>query len=130
MKAAVPVTGESLEFFGNAGHTPMFALFEIVGSGMFRSFKLEELRPNPRNDIDHTHDDESHECSHDSGDEEHVRQHQVMAAAIEDADYLVTRRACKNTALSMKDLGISIIKYGGSATDAKSVLAEVSAQLS
>ncbi len=126
MKIAIPVADESLTFFGNAGHAPSFAVYDMNGSGMFRSFSLEGIRKNPRNDIDHDHADEDHECSHDHDDEEHVRQHQVMADALEDCDYLVVRRACKNTAASMMNLGIKIKKYNESATKAEEVLKALS----
>ncbi|MEA2028248.1 MAG: hypothetical protein U9N49_04675 [Campylobacterota bacterium] len=52
IKIAIPVKDQSLQFVGNAGHTPNFAIFEMVGLGMFRSFKLLKTIPNPRNDID------------------------------------------------------------------------------
>jgi len=127
MKIAIPVSSEALNFFGNAGHAPFFAVYTLAGSGMFRSFNLEGVRPNPRNDIDHDHADEDHECSHGHDDEEHVRQHQVMADAIEDCDYLVVRRACKNTAKSMANLGIKITKYDGQAQNTQEILRTLSA---
>jgi predicted Fe-Mo cluster-binding NifX family protein len=129
MKVAIPVADESLTFFGNAGHAPYFAVYSMKGSGMFRSFSLDEVRKNPRTDIDHDHDDEHHECSHGDEDEEHVRQHRVMADVLEDCDYLIARRACKNTATSMANLGIKIKKYSDSATQAEEVLSSLSAAL-
>ena len=130
MKVAIPVADEALTFFGNAGHAPYFAVYQMNGSGMFRSFSLKEVRRNPRNDIDHDHDDDGHhECSHGENDAEHIRQHQVMADALEDCDYLVVRRACKNTAASMANLGIKIKKYSDSATKAGDVLSSLSATL-
>ena len=129
MKIAIPVADASLTFFGNAGHAPSFAVYSVNGSGMFRSFSLDEIRKNPRNDIDHDHgEDEHHECSHDHDDEEHVRQHQVMADALEDCDYLVVRRACKNTAASMMNLGIKIKKYDANATKSEEILRALSAE--
>ena len=131
MKIAIPVADESLTFFGNAGHAPLFAVYSVKGSGMFRAFNLEALRPNPRNDLDHEHDhdDEHHECSHGHDDEEHVRQHVIMAEALEDCDYLVVRRACKNTTASMANLGIRIKKYNDQATKAGEILTALSKEL-
>ena len=40
MKIAIPVKDENLTFFSNAGHTPKFAVYELSGTGMFKSFKL------------------------------------------------------------------------------------------
>lgn len=130
MKIAIPVADETLTFFGNAGHTPYFAVYTVNGSGMFRSFNFEEIRKNPRTDIDHDdHDDEHHECSHGHDDQEHIRQHQVMADALEDCDYLIARRACKNTAQSMANLGIKIKKYSDTATKAGDILSSLSKEL-
>ncbi len=130
MKIAIPVADESLTFFGNAGHAPLFAVYSVSGSGMFRAFNFDEIRRNPRTDIDHDEADEAHECSHDHDDhdEEHVRQHRVMADALEDCDYLVVRRACKNTAESMTNLGIKIKKYDDQATKAAEILRSMSPQ--
>lgn len=131
MKVAIPVVNDTLQFFSNAGHAPFFAVYSMKGSGMFRSFALDEVRKNPRTDLDdHDHDhDEHHECSHDHDDVEHVRQHDVMAESLEDCDYLITRRACKNTAKSMTNLGIKIKKYDQTATSAQEILSAVSAEL-
>lgn len=130
MKVAIPVADETLTFFGNAGHAPYFAVYSMKGSGMFRSFDLDEVRKNPRTDIDHDHgEDEHHECSHGEEDAEHVRQHQVMASALEDCDYLIVRRACKNTVASMANLGIKIKKYDDHATKAGEVLSSLSSAL-
>lgn len=129
MKIAIPVKDESLTFFGNAGHTPKFAIFEMSGSGMFKSFKLDEVRDNPRSDIDHEHADEDHECSHDHDDAEHIAQHDKMGHVLEDCSYLVARRACKNTVNSMKNHGVSVVKYNGESPKSDAILREVSAQL-
>jgi predicted Fe-Mo cluster-binding NifX family protein len=131
MKIALPVENEHKKMFGNAGHTPMFAVYDVNGAGMFRSFAFSELRKNPRTDLDHhhhDHDDEHHTCDHDDGDEEHVRQHHVMAEALEDCDYLVVKRACKNTAKSMANLGVKLVKYNGQGHEADVILRELSAQ--
>lgn len=126
MKIAVPVKDNNLQFFGNAGHTPYFAVFMLKGSGMFRSFELEEVRENPRTDLDHH--DEEHHCSHDAEDEAHVKEHLKMGDALEDCDYLVVRRACKNTAKARAEHDIKIKKYNGKGIEAKQVLQELSAE--
>ena len=128
MKIAIPVKDESLTFFGNAGHTPKFAVFSMKGSGMFRSFTLEDVRQNPRTDLDHEHDDEHHECSHDHDDAEHIAQHDKMGMLLEDCDYLVASRACKNTARTMQNHGVKIIKYSGQTPKSDAILREVAAQ--
>ncbi|MEA2027690.1 MAG: hypothetical protein U9N49_01765, partial [Campylobacterota bacterium] len=107
-----------------AGHTPNFAIFEMVGSGMFRSFKLLEIIANPRNDID-DHDDEHHQCNHDHNDAEHIAQHNKIGEALDGCNYLVAKRACKNTANAMKPYSIKIIKYNGNTTKADGVLQEL-----
>jgi predicted Fe-Mo cluster-binding NifX family protein len=128
MKIAVSVGDENLHFFGNAGHTPLFAIFDMNGSGMFRSFNLLEVRKNPRSDIDHEHPEDEHQCDHDEGDEEHIAQHDKMGQALQDCDYLVTKRACKNTAGAMKKHDIKVLKYDGMTTDASTVLKEVASK--
>ncbi len=128
MKIAVPVKDESLTFFGNAGHTPHFAVFEMSGAGMFKSFKLSELRRNPRSDLDHDHDDDDHQCSHGHDDAEHIAQHDKMGKALEDCDYLVVSRACKNTANTMKNHGVSIIKYDGADRSGEAILRQLAAK--
>jgi len=126
IKIAIPVKDQSLQFVGNAGHTPNFALFELVGSGMFRSFKLLEIVANPRSDIDaHEHDDEHHQCNHDHNDAEHIAQHNKMGVALDGCNYLVAKRACKNTANAMKPYGIKIVKYNGSGSQVEEILKEV-----
>jgi len=127
MKIAIPVKDDTLSFFGNAGHTPHFAVFTMNGSGMFRSFSLDEVRSNPRTDLDHDHDD-AHECSHGDDDTEHIAQHDKMGVAIEDCDYIVVSRACKNTANTMKNHGVSIIKYSGASAQSEAILRELSAK--
>jgi len=126
IKIAIPVKDQSLQFVGNAGHTPNFAIFEMLGSGMFRSFKLLETVANPRTDIDdHDHDDEHHQCSHDHDDAEHIAQHDKMGEALNGCNYLVAKRACKNTANAMKAYDIKIVKYSGNAPKAEGILQEV-----
>jgi len=128
MKIAVPVKDETLTFFGNAGHTPKFAVYEMSGAGMFRSFKLSDLRANPRTDLDHEHDDEDHNCDHAHDDAEHIAQHEKMGEVLEDCDYLVVSRACKNTANAMKNHGISLVKYSGTDRNGDAILRQLSAQ--
>jgi len=129
MKVAVPVRDESLQFFGNAGHTPYFAVYNVKGAGMFRAFELEGLRKNPRPDLDHEHEDEHHECAHDHDDEEHAKAHLVMGEALEDCDYIVVKSACKNTANAFAEYGVHIKKYAGDPAKADAVLRSVSSQL-
>lgn len=126
MKIAIPVKDESLTFFSNAGHTPMFALYEMNGGGMFKSFKLLEIKNNPRTDIDHN--DEEHSCAHDGDDAEHIAQHNKMGAILDDCDYIVVTRACKNTANTMSSHGVKIVKYTGESPKADAILREVSAK--
>lgn len=132
MKIAIPVKDETLTIAHNAGHTPYFAVFNI-GGGMFKTITLEELRANPKmaGEEHHHHDDEDekhHECSHGADDIEHIKAHDTMAEAIKDCNYLVVKMACKNTANSMKELGIKMKKYNGNQTDAKLALAEVASE--
>ncbi|MDD2567950.1 MAG: hypothetical protein PHI89_01100 [Thiovulaceae bacterium] len=128
MRIAIPVKDESLTFFGNAGHTPKFAIYDMSGSGMFRSFKLNEVRANPRTDLDHDHDDEDHDCSHSQDDAEHIAQHNKMGVILEDCNYIVVRRACRNTVNAMKSCGVSVIKYGGEDTKSDAILRALAAQ--
>ncbi|WP_345993928.1 hypothetical protein [Sulfurimonas sp. HSL-1716] len=126
MKIAIGVKDDSLIFFGNAGHTPAFAVFDMTGGGMFRSFKLEEIRENPRTDLDEHDHDEDHHCDHADDDAEHVAQHFKMGKVLEDCDYIVVKRACKNTANAMKSYGVKIVKYEGSSQKADAILKELS----
>ncbi|WP_373073099.1 hypothetical protein [Sulfurimonas sp.] len=127
MKIAIPVKDESLTFVGNAGHTPKFAIYDMVGSGMFRSFKLDTIKNNPRTDVDF--EDEDHTCAHDGdNDAEHIAQHNKMGVVLDECDYIVVTRACKNTANTMNDHNVKIIKYTGDASNADAILREVSAQ--
>jgi len=131
MKIAIPVKDETLTFIDNAGHTPNFAIYEMNGAGMFRSFKLQEIRSNPRTDLDHHHDDEEdehHVCSHGSDDAEHVAQHFKMGEVLEDCEYLVVKRACKNTANAMKNYGVKLVKYDGTSPKSDAILRELSAK--
>jgi predicted Fe-Mo cluster-binding NifX family protein len=129
MKVAVPVKDTNLSFFGNAGHTPYFAVYTIKGGGMFKSFDLEDVRPNPRNDLDHEHEDEGHQCSHSHEDEAHVQEHFKMGEVLKDCDFLVTKSACKNTAKAMENYGVSIKKYKGSSDKSDAVLRDISSEL-
>ena len=115
MKVAVPIKDKSLNLFGNAGHTPYFAVYNVKGGGMFKSFELENIRPNPRTDLDHEHEheDEVHHCNHDHEDEAHVQEHFTMGKVLEDCDFLIVKRACKNTAAAMANYGVVIKKYNG-----------------
>ena len=125
MKIAIPVKDDTLTFFGNAGHTPKFAIFTMQGAGMFRSFTLDEIKANPRTDLDHEHAEEDHECSHSHDDAEHIAQHNKMGTVLDACNYIVVKRACKNTANTMKEHDVNIIKYNGSALNANEILKEV-----
>lgn len=126
MKIAVPVKDDTLTFFPNAGHTPKFAVFTMAGSGMFRSFNLENIINNPRNDIDHSHPEEEHHCDHNHDDEDHIEQHNKMGRALKGCDYIVIKKACKNTAHSFTSEGIKLIKYNGESFESDAILKEVS----
>ena len=125
MKIAIPVKDESLTFFGNAGHAPKFAIYEMTGGGMFRSFNLQGVIANPRTDIDH--EEEDHHCNHDHNDAEHIAQHNKMGTALNECQYLVTKKACKNTVNSMKANGINVVKYSGNGLKSDDILKEVAA---
>ncbi len=132
MKIAVPVKDKTLTMFNNAGHTPYFAVFTVKGGGMFKAFELQDLRPNPRTDLEeeaHEEEEEGHTCSHDHDDEAHVQEHMKMGKALEDCDYLVVKRGCKNTARAMAEHGVGIKKYNGTQAVAGAILSEISAQL-
>lgn len=128
MKIAIPVKDESLTFFGNAGHTPKFAIYDMNGTGMFRSFKLDTVKNNPRTDLDHEHAQEDHQCNHDHDDAEHIAQHNKMGVVLDECDYIVVKKACKNTANAITSHGVKIIKYSGESSQAESILKEVSSQ--
>jgi predicted Fe-Mo cluster-binding NifX family protein len=127
MKIAIPVKDENLTFFSNAGHTPKFAIYDLTGTGMFRSFKFDSLINNPRTDIDHEHAEENHECSHGHDDAEHIAEHKKMGEALIDCSYVVVRKACKNTANSFTSQGIKLVKYNGESLDVNIILKETSA---
>eukprot|EP01155_Anaeramoeba_flamelloides_P001957 Anaeramoba_flamelloidesa1056697_185.p1 GENE.a1056697_185~~a1056697_185.p1 ORF type:complete len:131 (+),score=7.36 a1056697_185:38-430(+) len=128
MKIAIPVKDENLGFFPNAGHTPKFAVYTMAGSGMFKSFNLEDIKQNPRSDIDHEHPDEEHACDHDHDDAEHVEQHNKMGRALKECNYIVVKTACKNTANSFTSEGIKLVKYNGNSLDATKILNELSSK--
>jgi predicted Fe-Mo cluster-binding NifX family protein len=128
MKIAIPVKDENLTFFPNAGHTPKFAVYTMAGSGAFKSFTLQEIKNNPRTDIDHEHPEEEHACDHSHDDQEHIEQHNKMGRALKECNYVVVKTACKNTAKSFTSEGIKVVKYGGDLFDAAKILNEVSAK--
>jgi len=128
MKIAIPVKDENLRFFQNAGHTPKFAVFSMSGSNMFKSFKLEEIKNNPRTDIDHDHPEEEHACDHDHDDQEHIEQHNKMGRVLKDCSYIVVKTACKNTAKSFTSEGVKVVKYNGESLAADEILNELSSK--
>lgn len=128
MKIAIPVKDENLIFFPNAGHTPKFAVYSMTGSGMFRSFKLEEIKNNPRTDIDHNEPEEEHACDHDNNDSDHIEQHNKMGRVLTGCNYVVVKKACKNTAKSFTSVGIKLVKYNGESFKTDSILREISSK--
>lgn len=128
MKIAVPVKDENLIFFPNAGHTPKFAVFTMSGTGAFKSFVLNEIKNNPRTDIDHEEDEDDHECSHGHDDLEHIEQHNKMGRALTECNYLVVKRACKNTANSFASQGVKIVKYNGDSNQTNVILNELASK--
>lgn len=130
MKIAVPVTDAGLSIYGNAGHAPFFAIFEIKG-GMFKSFVLERLVPNPRTDVEHADcgGEHGHSCTHDEGDDAPLVQHDLMGSALAACTYLVVKKACKNTMLGMTRSGVKVIRYPGSRDKAPAALAEMTSVL-
>ena len=128
MKIAIPVKDENLIFFPNAGHTPKFAVYSMSGSGMFRSFILEEVKNNPRTDIDHNHPEDDHHCDHGHDDADHIEQHNKMGRVLTDCDFVVVKKACKNTAKSFTSQGIKLVKYNGESFLTNDILKEVSSK--
>ncbi|MDD3467285.1 MAG: hypothetical protein PHE67_09065 [Campylobacterales bacterium] len=130
MRIALPVHKDGVKIFKNAGHTPFFAVYEIVGAGMFRSFKLIELRANPR--INEDHEDECEDahgkCHHEGDAEEHKNDHRIMAEIVKDCEVLGVDKACKNTKLVFEEVGIKVIAtHGCEKTD--DMLREVSKKI-
>jgi len=128
MKIAIPVKDENLLFFPNAGHTPKFAVYTMTGSGMFRSFNLEEVKNNPRTDIDHENPEEEHNCDHRHDDADHIEQHNKMGRVLTDCNYVVVKKACKNTAKSFTSQGIKLVKYNGDSFQTDTILKEISSK--
>ena len=128
MKIAIPVKDENLIFFPNAGHTPKFAVYQMNGTGPFKSFVLEDIKNNPRTDIDHDHPDDEHHCDHNHDDQEHIEQHNKMGRVLTDCNYVVVKKACKNTANSFTSVGIKLVKYNGESFQTDDILKEVSAK--
>ncbi|UTJ05533.1 NifB/NifX family molybdenum-iron cluster-binding protein [Arcobacter roscoffensis] len=128
MKIAIPVKDENLNFFANAGHTPKFAVYTMAGNGMFKSFNLNEIKQNPRNDIDHDNPEEDHACNHSSDDADHIEQHNKMGRVLNECDYIVVKTACKNTARSFTSEGIKIVKYNGESFEVPKILNELSSK--
>ena len=51
-----------------------------------------------------------------------------MGDTLNDCNYIVVRRACKNTANAMAQHDIKIKKYNGNAIEAKQILQELSGE--
>jgi len=122
MKVAIPVKNENLDIFTNAGHTPFFAIFEITGSGSFKTTKLLALRDNPRVNLEaeagcqHEHDGIEHD------EAEHKKEHGILVDIIQDCGILLVKKACKNTASVMGERGILLKKIPAEVTNANDAL--------
>ena len=112
MKIAIPVKNKEFAIFKNTGHTPFFAIFEIEKKGMFKTFSFVELRSNPRVNLDAedgcSHEHGSEECDHD--EEAHRQEHQVLGDLVADCDYVLAKKACKNSASVFKEKSVNIWK--------------------
>ena len=128
MKIAIPVKDEKLTFFSNAGHTPKFAIYNQKGSGMFRSFALEKIIPNPRTDINYNDALKEHHCNHSHNDTTSIQQHTKMGIALSDCTYIVVQKACKNSVDSFTSQGIKLVKYSGNSLEVTKILQECSAK--
>lgn len=112
MKVAVPVKTKTFDIFKNTGHTPFFAIYEIVGSGMFRKPSFIEFRDNPRVNLEaeegcsHEHGD--HECDHD--EEAHKQEHNILGDLVEDCKFVLVKKACKNSVAVFKEKGVDTWK--------------------
>lgn len=124
MRVAIPLKNQEQEIFTNTGHTPYFGVFESKGVGMFKSFELLELRENPRVNLEAEHGCNHTHGAHESEEEReaHKREHDVLAEIIQDCELLLVKRACKNTALVMKEKGIAIKKLPAEVQYAKEAL--------
>ena len=105
---------------------PKFAVYNVAGSGPFKSFTLSEIKNNPRTDIDHDEPEEDHACDHDHDDAEHIEQHNKMGRALTDCNYVVVKKACKNTANSFTSQGIKLVKYNGESNAVNDILKQTS----
>lgn len=120
MKIAIPVYDDSLRIFTNTGHTPFFAIFEQVGSGMFKKIDFVGLRHNPRGNVE-----ASEGCSHNDSDmseEEqiaHKLEHNILGEIIKDCQVVLVKKACKNTAKVFNEYGIKICKIETNCLNAK-----------
>ncbi len=51
-----------------------------------------------------------------------------MGKALKDCNYIVVKKACKNTALSFTSEGIKVVKYNGESFEAAKILNEISSK--
>lgn len=125
-RVALPVKSDKLDIFINAGHTPYFAIFDIVGEGAFKSSKLIELRENPRVNLDAEFgcSAEHGEHGHDEDDEEHKKGHEILGEILKDCDILIAKKACKNSIESLKKYSIEVKKIDGDTLDARVAIAK------
>lgn len=123
MKIAVPVFDESLRVFNNTGHTPFFAIFEQIGSGMFKKIDFIELRKNPRGDKN-ANEGCSHKDSEMSKEEQiaHKNEHNILGEIIKDCAVVLVKKACQNTTKVFNECGIKICKIEPSCQNAKDAL--------
>ncbi len=112
MRIGVPVKDKNLILFKNAGHAPYFAIFELSGNGMFKTFKFVEFRDNPRVNLDAEEGcmEHNHDFACEEEERAHAEEHNVLGEILHDCEKVMVLRACKNMAKSLKDRGIVIEK--------------------
>jgi len=112
MRIGIPVKDKNLIIFKNAGHAPYFAIFDLSGAGMFKSFKLVEFRANPRANLEAEEGctEHSHDFICEEDEMEHAKEHNVLGEILHDCQKVMVLRACKNMARVLKEKGIKIEK--------------------
>jgi len=126
MKVAIPVKNKAFDIFKNTGHTPFFAIFEIEKKGMFKTFSFLELRNNPRVNLEAedgcSHEHGNHECEHD--EEEHKKEHLILGDLVKDCDYILVKKACKNSASVFEENSVKIWKIPEGISSSDRAIAE------
>jgi predicted Fe-Mo cluster-binding NifX family protein len=124
MRIAIPVKSEKFDIFTNTGHTPFFAIFEVAGSGMFKSTNLVELRENPRVNLEAefgcSHEEGDHECDHDA--EQHKKEHEILGSLVKDCEVVLVKKACKNSASVFKEVGVDVWKVPQNISEGKQAI--------